>query len=225
MLGEIYSNLFIILTTAGVLMAVLMWAVHSDRYSKYRIRTPETYRIPKEKKYKNVAMNGTLSMIFIVTLIYFFHESMVYAGEASGTTIFGEALATLLLYDFMYYFLHRGMHHPKAMKYVHGVHHYVRFPTSIESIYLHPAENIAGLTLLFLAIVIIGPISLTAFVAVLFIHTTVNVLVHSNLDLPHPAFKLLNFWAQKHDIHHGKHLDKNYASIFPFWDLMFDTYG
>lgn len=225
MLGEIYFNLFSILAMAGVLMAVLMWAVHSERFSKYRIRTPETYRIPAEKKYKNVAMNSTLSTAFIVAIIYFFHESMVYAGEASGATIFGEALATLLLYDFMYYFLHRGMHHPKAMKYVHGVHHYVRFPTSIESIYLHPAENIAGLTLLFLAMLIIGPISLASFVAVLFIHTSVNILVHSNLDLPHPIFKLMNFWAQKHDIHHGKHLDKNYASIFPFWDLMFDTYG
>ena len=224
LLGDIYFNLILILAFDGLLMAVLMWAVHSPQYSQYRIRTPETYRIPKDKKYKNVFMNSTISTVFIFGMIYLFHTTWVYAEAATIPTIFGETLAVLLVYDFMYYFLHRGMHYPKVMKYMHGVHHKVRFPTSIESIYLHPSEGLAGLSLLMIAFFIVGPISMVSFLAVLFFHSTVNILVHSNLQLPHPIFKLFNFWALKHDLHHGKHLDKNYASIFPFWDLMFDTY-
>lgn len=225
MLMEVYAVLAVILVFAGMLMAGLMWAVNSKKYGKYRIRTPKTYRIPQSKKMINVTLNSTLSLVLLFAIIQTFNTSLFHFNGAKGVTIFGEVLASLLLYDFCYYFMHRGMHHPKAMKFVHGVHHYVRFPTSIESIYLHPAENIAGLSLLMGSIALVGPISVEAFLIVFFIHSTFNILVHSNLVLPHPAFKFFNFLALKHDLHHGKHLNKNYASLTPFWDLMFGTYA
>ena len=225
MTTEFFIILAIILTFDGVLMGTMAWAAQSSSLKKYRIRTPTTYRIPKAKKVINIGLNAMLSMVFFAAVLYHFGDAIIGAPRAGAVTIFGEVLASLLLYDFMYYFLHRGMHNPKLMKYVHGVHHYVRFPTSTESIYLHPAENIAGLGLLCIAMAIVGPISALSFLIVFFIHSTVNILVHSNLDLPHPAFKLFNFWAKKHDLHHGKHLNRNYASIFPFWDLMFGTYA
>lgn len=206
-----------------VLIAFMTWAVQSKRFSKYRIRTPERNRIPAAKKFVNVSLNMLLSLLLFATAFYYLGDKLVYVGSTSAATLFGEVLASLALYDFMYYFLHRCMHHPKIMKYVHGVHHYVRFPTSIESTYLHPAENIAGVSLLFLAVVILGPISSVSFAIMFFIYTSVNIIVHSNLVFPHPALRLLNFWAIKHDIHHGKHLNANYASIFPFWDQMFGT--
>ena len=222
---QFFIILGVILTFDGILMSFMAWAATSSSLKQYRLRTPTTYRIPKAKKAINIGLNGLLSMVFMGAILYHFGDYVLYDAPTAGVTIFGEVLASLLLYDFMYYFMHRAMHHPKAMKFVHGVHHYVRFPTSTESIYLHPAENMAGLGLLCLAMVIIGPISAYSFLICFFIYSTVNILVHSNLDLPHPAFKLLNFWAKKHDLHHGKHLNRNYASIFPFWDLMFDTYA
>lgn len=224
-LSDLYPLLLTILAFDGLLMAFLLWAVTSKRYGKYRIRTPETYRIPKEKKIKNISMNMALSLGLLLSILYVFQGFLVSDVAVSGVTVFGQVIGSLLLYDFMYYFMHRTMHHPKLMKYVHGVHHFVRFPTSVESIYLHPLENIAGLTLLMISIAIVGPISILSFGIVFFVYSTINILVHSNLDLPHPAFRLLNFWALKHDLHHGKHLNKNYASITPFWDFLFGTYA
>lgn len=217
--------LAIILIIDGILMYGLAWAAESSPLKKYRIRTPTRYRIPKSKKAINIGLNGLLALCFFIAMFYHFGDYMISDQPASGVTIFGEVLASLLLYDFMYYFLHRSMHNPKVMKYVHGVHHYVRFPTSTESIYLHPVENIAGLGLLCIAMMLVGPVSSISFLIIFYIHSNVNIIVHSNLDIPHPAFKLFNFWAKKHDLHHGKHLNRNYASIFPFWDLMFDTYA
>ncbi len=225
MTTEFFIILGIILAFDGVLMTFYSWAATSSSLAKYRIRTPETYRIPKSKKFTNISLNGILSMVFMGAIFFYFGDQLIHDGEASGVTIFGEVLASLLLYDFMYYFLHRGMHHPKVMKYVHGVHHYVRFPTSSESIYLHPLENVAGLGLLCLAMILIGPVSAAAFLIIFFVHSTANIIVHCNLVLPWGVFKLFNFWAKKHDLHHGKHLNRNYASLFPFWDLMFDTYA
>ncbi|HET8705234.1 MAG TPA: sterol desaturase family protein [Pseudomonadales bacterium] len=221
-----YAMIVLILLIDGALMFGLGWAAESEQFKKYRLRTPETYRIPKLKKMINISLNGMLSVTFFVAVMYYFGEHILKKdSHPGGVTIFGEVLASLLVYDFMYYFAHRAMHNPKYMKYVHGIHHYVRFPTSPESIYLHPLENMTGLGLLCLGMAIVGPISATSFLLVLFIHSTANILVHSNLVFPHRAFILFNFWAKKHDLHHGKHLNKNYASIFPFWDLMFDTYA
>ena len=61
------------------------------------------------------------------------------------------------------------------------------------------------------------------FLVAFFIYTSVNILVHANIRLNHPVFKLANYWAVRHDIHHGTQLNKNYASIFPFFDQFFDT--
>lgn len=222
---DLYLTLAAILVFDGILVAILMWAVTSEKYRKYRIRTPKANRIPQNRKIINIALNAILSLVFLFFIIETFNASLMSWQPEKSITIFGEVVAALLLYDFMYYFLHRGMHHPKVMKYVHGVHHFVRFPTAMESIYLHPAENLAGLGLLMLSIAILGPISIEAFCIIFFFHSTFNILVHSNLNLPHPAFKLFNFLAIKHDIHHGKHLNRNYASITPFWDLLFGTYA
>lgn len=214
-----------ILAYSGVLMTFFAWAVQSEQLSKYRIRTPTKYRISKAKRATNIGLNGTLSLVFFWAVFYHFNEQLMHFNQGAPLVMmFGEVLGSLLLYDFMYYFLHRAMHNPKVMKYVHGVHHYARFPTSPESIYLHPVENLAGLSLLLFAVVLVGPVSAYSLLAILFIHQSVNILVHSNLVLPSPVFRLLNFWATKHDFHHGKYLNKNYASIFPFWDQMFGTY-
>ena len=212
-----------ILIFDGIIMYVFTAMAESDKYKKYRIRIPETYRIPRFKRAINVMLNMVLSLASLGFVFYYFGDILIGSHKASPVLMFGEVLAALLVYDFMYYFAHRSMHNPKAMKRVHGVHHYVRFPTSFESIYLHPVENILGLTLICLGIAIVGPISPESFLITFFLYSTINIIVHSNLVLPHPIFKLLNFWAIKHDMHHNGHLNKNFASIFPFWDQMFGT--
>ena len=48
--------------------------------------------------------------------------------------------------------------------------------------------------------------------------------VHTGLVLPHPAFRLTNYWVIRHDRHHYKHVNTNFAQIFPCWDMMFRTH-
>lgn len=212
-----------ILAFDGVLITWLSWAATSARFHRYRIRTPQEWqKIPKRRRIENTMLNNILSLLIFIAFFYYLGGSLLHSGWPGTAHFVGEVLGVLLLYDFMYYFMHRAMHHPKLMKYVHGVHHRVRFPTSNESIYLHPGENIGGLGLLLLAVVMLGPISATSFLVVFFLHSVINIIVHSNLVFPHPVFRLFNFWVVKHDAHHSK-FRYNYASIFPFWDQMFGT--
>jgi sterol desaturase/sphingolipid hydroxylase (fatty acid hydroxylase superfamily) len=138
-------------------------------------------------------------------------------------TIFGEVLGVLLVYDFIYYWFHRVFHKKELMIYMHGVHHKMRFPTAMDATYLNPLENFGGLAILFIAISLFAPVSEVSFILIIVIHAFINIIVHTNMVLPHPIFMLTNFWAIKHDAHHGKHLNKNYANIFPYWDQMFGT--
>ncbi len=213
-----------ILIFAGALMALMQWLA-VVKMPEARLRTPKPNKVTLKNKIINVVGNSTIAVGMLVSILYVGGDALVYAAsnDISGMTIFGEMLAVLLVYDFMYYFAHRAMHHPKVMKQVHGVHHYIRYPTAFESIYVHPIEGAIGIGLLMLSLVMLGPISETSFLVAFFIYSSVNILVHANIRLNHPIFKLANYWAVRHDIHHGTQLNKNYASIFPFFDQFFDT--
>ena len=206
----------------GVLSSGLTWAVTSERYSKYRVRPPQASPIPPTLKKVNVNLNNALSVGLFIAYFYFLGARTLYSGWPGVTLLLGEVLGVLLLYDLMYYFFHRLMHMRRLMKYCHAVHHRVRTPTSMESTYLNPLEAVGGLGLLFLSIFILGPISTVSFLVMFAIYSTVNIIVHSNLIIPHPAFRLFNFWVEKHDVHHHR-ARNNYASLFPFWDYAFGT--
>ena len=199
------------------------WAVHSERWKQYRIRTPEKDRISVRQRLIVIPLNMMFSLTLIASTLYLFSDGLIHYEETSLVTIFGETLGVLLVYDFIYYCFHRVFHHRKLMKLVHGVHHRARFPTAWDGLYLNPVENFAGLAILFIALSIFSPVSSASFLLVIFFHTMINILVHTNMVLPHPLFKLFNYWAVKHDIHHGQHLNKNFSNIFPYWDMMFNS--
>ncbi len=213
----------VLLGAAAVLVSTLDWAVHSPRFSQYRLRTPAASYTGPPRKRLNVGLNNVLALLIFIAFFYHFGADTLYPGWPGTAHFVGETLAVLLLYDCVYYFYHRAMHHPKVMKFVHGMHHKVRFPTAGESVYLNPLEQIGALLILLGATMLLGPVSEMSFLAIFFIYSSVNIIVHSNLVLPHPAFRLFNFWVQKHDTHHDT-FRYNYASIFPFWDQAFGTF-
>ncbi len=212
-----------ILALDGLLMGWLTWAAAAPRFSRYRIPPVQANRIPPRRKRINTALNNVMALSIFVAFLFHFGERLLVPGWPGLTRLLGETLGVLLLYDLAYYVYHRTLHHPRLMRYVHGVHHHVRFPTAIESNYLHPLEQIGALTMLLGAMWLLGPISAASFLAIFFIYSIANIVVHSNLVFPHPALRLFNFWSVRHDIHH-RQVRHNYASIFPFWDQAFGTF-
>jgi sterol desaturase/sphingolipid hydroxylase (fatty acid hydroxylase superfamily) len=134
-------------------------------------------------------------------------------------------LVILLVYDFAYYWLHRVMHIKRLMPLVHGVHHKVLNPTAMESFYLHPLEMFAGLALLMVCTWLVGPVHAYAFAAVFFIHSSLNIVVHSGLSSGHWLLAPVDHLTRKHHVHHMENAQKNYASLTPLWDMLFGTSG
>ena len=148
-----------------------LWAVYSERFKQYRVRTPVRDPLPVVPRYINIAMNLTLSLAIYFAVLYVGAEYLFYDAMPGLALFFGAALVPL-----------------------------------------------------FLGIAVVGPISVASLLSVLVVHAFVNIVVHNGLVLPHPAFRLTNYWVIRHDRHHDKHVNTNFAQVFSFWDMMFGTH-
>jgi sterol desaturase/sphingolipid hydroxylase (fatty acid hydroxylase superfamily) len=112
-----------------------------------------------------------------------------------------------------------------VMRLVHGVHHRAKNPSALESFYLHPAELLAGLFLLFASTFVVGPVHAHAFVAAFVVYSTLNIVIHSGMSFGHPLSWPVDALTRKHQTHHMTDFGKNYASLTPIPDLIFRTAG
>ena len=208
---------------SAVFVSLWTLAAGSERFGIYRLRTPISDSLAGVGKRKRIALIVGFDILLYSGYLVLAYDWLIKDGSDAFWIVIGQVLAVLLIYDFMFYWVHRLFHLPFLMRHVHAVHHKVRFPKAVDDFDLHPVDSLWVTTLFFSSIAIVGPLSPTAFVVTLFVYVFINNALHSGLNLPHPCFKLTNYWARKHDVHHGKNLSSNFGSIFPFWDVMFGT--
>lgn len=205
-----------VILTVAAFMGALQWA--HLRFDAWRIAPGDGHR--QSNRYTNVLANGTVALgVYLVGIVVF----GTHLVDPSRPSRWWAPVVVLLLYDFGYYWLHRGLHLPRLMRRIHWVHHRNLHPTAIDSLYLHPFETVAGLVVLLASVAIVGPMGLAAFVAVSLLHTLVNLLHHANLQLPFRLAWLPNHFAERHDTHHSR--GGNYGVITPLWDWLFGTRG
>ena len=222
---KFYLIVLAILGLDGALLASLAWTYHAKRFEPYRISLKESMKVPDGERVRNIAFIAVLSLFAVFGMTYFIYPYAFHQNPTSGWRIAGEIVAILLVYDFAYYWMHRLMHHKKLMKYVHAVHHEVHNPTAMESFYLHPIELFAGLALLLSCTWLLGPVHIYSFAVVFFVHSTLNITVHSGVDSKRWWLFPIDHLTRKHYIHHAGNYDNNYASLTPFWDMLFGTRG
>jgi sterol desaturase/sphingolipid hydroxylase (fatty acid hydroxylase superfamily) len=222
---KFYVIIVSVLGCDGLLLAFLAYAYHARRFEPFRISMKESMKVPDRERIQNIGFISVLSLLAVFGMTFLVYPYAFYDHPTSPWRMLFEIFAILLVYDFAYYWLHRGMHHKKVMKYVHAVHHQVHNPTAMESFYLHPIELFAGLALLVACTWALGPVSIYSFAVVFFIHSTLNITVHSGLTSKRWWLFPIDHLTKKHYIHHAGNYDNNYASLTPFWDMMFGTRG
>lgn len=216
--------LVIVLLLSGVIMLVTKLAYHWPALAGARIHPDPGRKLRGARLYRSVFGNMVFSGALVFAFTYGALPWLVAESDRAWPWLLAHAAAVLLVYDFFYYFLHRyAFHEWKVLRRVHAVHHRVRHPHSVDSLYLHPLESFLGQGLLFCCIALLGPLHPVAFVLVVGVHSILNILVHSGLDLPLFPFKTLGFLARKHDLHHVSMKGGNYASLTPFFDRLFGT--
>jgi sterol desaturase/sphingolipid hydroxylase (fatty acid hydroxylase superfamily) len=147
------------------------------------------------------------------------------------------AVCVPLLADLAYYWYHRAMHSIPMLWSVHKLHHTDETLSSISSAYNHPIENVFLFIGLFVSALgyrlCLRSDSLSAGGAggllflVAFVFRLQAWAMHANWRIRLSALTRVVVGPQVHRIHHSveeRHLNKNFASMFPLWDILFGTY-
>lgn len=216
------------IAASGVTMLLLTFVYHSEYGKTHRIRDGSRGSSSAKRFRRYAALNSVLSISLVYGLTWISHPFLFHEEQTSVLHVLAEATGILLLYDFFYYLVHRyPFHEWKLLRRVHAVHHVIRNPSAIDSLYLHPIETTMGLSLLWvcasLLVVVVGPVSVYSFGVAFGVYSLLNVLVHAGLKLERFPFSIVTHLATRHDTHHESMKGKNYASVTPIWDIVFGT--
>jgi sterol desaturase/sphingolipid hydroxylase (fatty acid hydroxylase superfamily) len=145
-----------------------------------------------------------------------------------------QVIATFLVWrlasDFFYYWFHR-FQHESFLWHQHKLHHLDERLSGLSSTRNHFLETLLYAPVYTIPVAILiefspvtgGLVGLSIGIIDLFW----QVLVHANLRLGWGRLSWLLNSPQLHRIHHSRllpHHDKNYAAMFPIWDVLFGTY-
>lgn len=206
----------------GVATHVLLWR-GSGRGRQLNHRPPERRRMRRE-----------IVASLIACPIYALPAALVLEWwKRGGTAIYSEPsawplwwlpvsfFAYLLAHDAFYYWVHRGLHHPRVFPWAHAEHHRSRDPSAFASFAFDPAE--AAATAWFLpALALIVPIHWGVALALLTLMTATAVLNHAGREIWPTAWlrRAPLRWfitATHHDLHH-KRFNGNYGLYLQAWD-------
>jgi sterol desaturase/sphingolipid hydroxylase (fatty acid hydroxylase superfamily) len=221
---SLLTSLVIVLALSGVLMFVAAAAYRVPVLAACRLKDDPNRRVFGKRLYVRVFANMAFSAALVFAMTYGAYDWLFTEVEPPVWRTALQLVGILGLYDFMYYLMHRFAFHQWAwLKKVHAVHHTVRHPNAVDSLYLHPLETFLGLFLLMLCTAVLGPVSPAAFGVIFAVYSFLNILVHCGLDVPVFGLRTIGFLARKHDLHHTSMRGGNFASITPFWDRLFGT--
>lgn len=174
------------------------------------------------------SLNGALYLVAIVplTMAYSALGLPVLQAEAwTGVPVWLKALVALLVYDFSLYWIHRALH-TRWLWPSHAVHHSDPQLHFLSWSRGHFTEQ------LLIAAALVATSSWLGFrleeiAGLALLKGLHQYYVHARLDWDHGIFRHLLVSPQMHRWHHAdvpEAYDKNFATIFPFFDLMFGTY-
>jgi sterol desaturase/sphingolipid hydroxylase (fatty acid hydroxylase superfamily) len=177
------------------------------------------------------AADLSVGVITIYYLKVFFDRVLHYKAPIH---FHGGVLAVLALsflaiatHDFFYYWLHRLQHTSKWLWAEHELHHsdeHVNITTSLRQHWLETMlQPLFILTpVFFLFDPGLGPILWIAVFPKMMVY-----FVHLNFPLRFGWFNRVLTSPQSHRIHHSnlpEHMDMNFATMLPLWDILFGTY-
>jgi len=139
-------------------------------------------------------------------------------------SIWLTALA-VLVYDFLYYWFHRGSHKLSLLWKVHSVHH--QTTKLIPSLGLRSsAFDFAVIWMITIPMILLG-FGSQYLIAALFVHGLYQLFLHNEWNLSLGKLEWLFNTPRHHSLHHAtnpEYIDKNFGSIFIIWDRLFGTF-
>lgn len=164
------------------------------------------------------ALSAYLPLLWTEYLLPWQLFDLGHLGTATG------AVVGVLVYEFIGYVYHRGMHASNLLwRVLHQMHHSAERIDSYSAFWFHPLDMIGWTAVSSLALTIMVGLSAPATTAALLAITLLSIFQHTNVRTP----RWLGYIVQRpesHSWHHARdrHRD-NYADV-PLFDILFGTF-
>jgi sterol desaturase/sphingolipid hydroxylase (fatty acid hydroxylase superfamily) len=137
--------------------------------------------------------------------------------------LWAQGMIFLVVTDFALYWSHRVFHRGAAWKY-HAVHHAPEQVEWLSAARFHPVNLLFGSVATDIAMLLAG-VSPEVFIVLGPFNTIVSTYVHANLSWTGGPLRYVFVSPVFHRWHHViEPKDRNFASTFPVWDLLFGTF-
>lgn len=136
-----------------------------------------------------------------------------------------QCIAVLLIQDVMLYWIHRVFHTRLAWRF-HAVHHSPQVLDWMSTARFHPVNHLLAFTLVDVAALLMG-FSPAALLLLTPFNLIYSAMTHANLSWTFGPLRYIFASPVFHRWHHTTEeegIDKNFASTFPFLDLLFGTF-
>jgi sterol desaturase/sphingolipid hydroxylase (fatty acid hydroxylase superfamily) len=144
-------------------------------------------------------------------------------GPLSRLPFWVQAIGYLVTTDFALYWIHRGFHRGFLWKY-HAVHHASEDLEWTSASRFHPVNLALGTGLVDVIALLCG-VTPDIFLVIGPFNIITSCMVHANLDWSFGPLRHVFVSPVFHRWHHARAVcDKNFASTFSLWDVMFGTY-
>jgi sterol desaturase/sphingolipid hydroxylase (fatty acid hydroxylase superfamily) len=221
---SIYLVLAAVMALNGIVLGVLQRLGDSSLMTKHRKRKDWPRKVEPREHSTNRLINAAVSTLQIFTMAFVFNDWLFTQRSTGVVESLIDAACILALYDFGYYLVHRFVFHQwRVGRKIHALHHRILSPYVQDSIFIHPAETVAGLCLFFGCAMLVGPVSIYSFGFSFFIYSAWNLFIHSAFHLPFFPFRTMSSLVTHHDLHHRSMKAGYYASLTPIYDHLFGT--
>ena len=169
-------------------------------------------------------------LVWFSALLYTFYDNhlpFLRSQWIHDAPIAVQVVLVLLLVDLLAWIRHLLHHKIPILWEFHKFHHSQRQMNFFCEIRVHPVESISARLIEFIPFYSLGlDIALPTYAALEIARRWQGHLVHSNVRGTFGWLRFIFVNPQSHRIHHSneiRHQDKNYATVFSFWDFLFRT--
>ncbi len=145
-------------------------------------------------------------------------------GPVSRQPLWLQGIEILAISDFVDYWTHRGLHVGSWWR-IHAIHHSPQEMNWISSSRVHPLNDLITRSCQLLPILLLG-FSAVAIMTIVPLVAFYVMFLHSNVKWGFGPLRWVLVSPAYHRWHHtsdAEGIDKNFAGIFPIWDLLFGT--
>jgi sterol desaturase/sphingolipid hydroxylase (fatty acid hydroxylase superfamily) len=167
----------------------------------------------------------------VVPVVFLVHGSMEPSvieagfGPLSRWPLWQQAVAILILGDFLGYWMHRLFHRGRLWR-LHAIHHSSTDLDWLSSVRVHPLNDVLTRIVSTVPVLALGFAPLAVAAAIPWL-TLMAFVLHSNVDWDWGPLRRVIASPRFHRWHHSDEIaarDKNFAGLLPLWDILFGTY-